>query len=89
MAIRIKEKLINSAEEFSEIADEIPQRLKDEWSSFKEEVIKESERLENNKTSSKEQNSSQQSKREDLIQSQIDSLRSKVIEINKNIEERN
>jgi len=86
---RIQEKLINSAEEFSEIAEEIPQKIQDEWSSFKEEVIKESERLEKKTNLSKEKNSNQQSTQEDLTQAQIDKLRSKVIEINKNIEEKN
>ena len=86
---RITEKLINSAQEFSEIAEEIPQKLQDEWSSFKEEVIKESERLEEKTNLSKEKNSNQQSTKEDLTKAQINKLRSKVIEINKNIEERN
>jgi len=86
---RIQEKLIKSAEEFSEIAEEIPQKLQDEWSSFKEEVIEESERLEKKKTSSKEKNPKQPSTKEDLTQTQINKLRSKVIEINKSIEERN
>ena len=86
---RIQEKLIKSAQEFSEIAEEIPQKLQDEWSSFKEEVIEESERLEKKKTSSKEKNSNQPSTKEDLTQAQINKLRSKVIEINKSIEERN
>ena len=86
---RIQEKLIKSAEEFSEIAEEIPQKLQDEWSSFKEEVIKESERLEKKTNLSKEKNSNQQSNKEDLTKAQIDKLRSKVIEINKSIEEKN
>ena len=86
---RLSEKLINSAKELSEIAEEIPQRLQEKWSIFKDEVIEESERLEKETNSSKEQNSNQQSAKEDLTQSQIDKLRSKVIEINKSIEERN
>ena len=86
---RITEKLINSAQEFSEIAEELPQRLQDEWSSFKEEVIEESQRLEKKTNSSKEKNSNQQSTKEDLTQAQIDNLRLKVIEINKLIEEKN
>ena len=86
---RIQEKLIKSAQEFSEIAEEIPQKLQDEWSSFKKEVIEESERLEKETTSSKEKSSNQTSNKEDLTQGQIDKLRSKVIEINKSIEERN
>ena len=89
ISARITKKLINSAQEFSEIAEEIPQRLQDEWSRFKEEVIEESERLEKKANSSKEKNSNQQSTKEDLTQVQIDNLRSKVIEINKYIEERN
>ena len=86
---RIQEKLIKSAQEFSEIAEEIPQKLQDEWSSFKEEVIEESERLEKKEHTSKEKNSNQQQTKEDQTQAQIDKLRSKVIEINKSIEERN
>ncbi len=89
IAVRISEKLIHSAQEFSEIAEEMPQRLQDEWSSFKQEVIEESERLEKKSTSTKENTSNQKSNKEDQIQAQIDSLRSKVIDINKNIEERN
>ena len=78
---RIQEKLIKSAEEFSEIAEEIPQKIQDEWSSFKEEVIKESERLEKKTNLSKEKNSNQQSTKEDLTQAQIDKLRSKFINL--------
>ena len=89
IAARITDKLINSAEEFSEIAEEMPQKLKDEWSRFKKEVIEESERLEKKEHSSKEKNSNQQSTKEDRTQAQIDKLRSKVIEINKSIEEKN
>ncbi len=86
---RIQEKLINSAQEFSEIAEEIPQRLQEEWSSFKEEVIEESERLGKQTNTTKKENSKKQSSKEDFTQIQIDKLRSKVIEINKIIEERN
>ena len=86
---RITEKLINSAQDFSEIAEEIPKKVKEEWSNFKEEVIEETERLEKETNSSKEQSSNQPSTKKDLTQAQIDKLRSKVIEINKSIEERN
>ena len=86
---RITEKLINSAQEFSEIAEEIPQKLQDEWSNFKDEIIEESNRLKKEKNLSKKQNSNQQPTKEDLTQAQIDNLRSKVIEINKSIEEKN
>ena len=86
---RITEKLINSAQDFSEIAEEIPKKVKEEWSNFKEEVIEETERLEKETNSSKEQNSNQPSTKKDLTQAQIDNLRSKVIEINKSIEEKN
>tara|TARA_B100001250_G_scaffold378276_1_gene367988 strand:- start:3 stop:314 length:312 start_codon:yes stop_codon:yes gene_type:complete len=89
IAARITKKLINSAQELSEIAEEIPQKLQDEWSSFKKEIIEETERLEKDTNSSKEKKSNQQSTKKKLIQSQIDKLRSKVIEINKNIEEKN
>ncbi len=89
IAARITEKVINSAQEFTEIADELPQKLQNEWSSFKEEVIEESERLEKDTNASKEKSSKEQLSKEDLIQIQIDNLRSKVIDINKDIEGKN
>ena len=89
IAARITEKVINSAQEFTEIAEELPQKLQNEWSSFKEEVLEESERLEKNTNTSKDHSSKEQLNKEDLIQIQIDNLRSKVIDINKDIEEKN
>ena len=89
IAARITEKVINSAQEFTEIAEELPQKLRNEWSSFKEEVIEESERLEQKSNVSNEKSSKEQLSKEDLIQIQIDKLRSKVIDINKDIEGKN
>ena len=89
IAARITEKVINSAQELTEIAEELPQKLQDEWSSFKEEVIEESERLGKKPNSSKEKSSREELSKEDLIQIKIDNLRSKVIDINKDIEEKN
>jgi len=89
IAARIAEKVINSAQEFTDIAEELPQKLQNEWSSFKEEVIEESERLEKKTNASKEKSSKEQLSKEDLIQVQIDNLRTKVIEINKDIEGKN
>ena len=86
IAARITEKVINSAQEFTATAEELPQKLQNEWSSFKEEVIEESERLEKKTNSSKENRSKEQLSKEDLIQNRIDNLRSKVINLNKNIE---
>ena len=89
IAARITEKLINSAQEFTEIAEELPQKLQNEWYSFKEEVIEESERLEKKTNEAKEKSSEEQLSKKDLIQIQIDNLRSKVIDFNKEIEEKN
>ena len=89
LTARITKKIIYYAQEFSEIAEEIPQRLQDEWSSFKEEVIEESERLAKKTKSTKGKDSNEDPKTKDLTQTQIDNLRSKVIEINKIFEERN
>ncbi len=86
---RITEKLLNSAHEFTEIAEELPQRFQDEWSSFKKEVIEESERLEKETNPSKRKSSKEELSKEDLIQIKIDNLRSKVININKDIEGKN
>ena len=81
--------MINSAQEFTEIAEELPHKLQNEWDSFKEEVIEESERLEKKANESKEKTSEEQLSKEDSIQIQIDNLRSKVIDINKDIEGKN
>ena len=81
--------MINSAKEFTEIAEELPQKLQNEWSSFKAEVFEEYERLEKETNVSKEKSSKEQLSKEDLIQIQIDNLRAKVIDINKNIEGQN
>ena len=89
IAARLTEKVINSTQEFTEIAEEFPQKLQNEWSSFKKEVIEESERLEKQTNTSKEKSPNGRKRKEDLIQSQIDKLRSKVININKDIEEKN
>ncbi len=89
IAARITEKVISSAQEFTEIAEELPQKLQDEWSSLKEEIIEESERLGKKTNASKENSSKEQLNKEDLIQIQIDNLRSKVIDINKDIERKN
>ena len=89
IAARITKKVINSAQEFTEIAEELPHKLQNEWSSFKEEVIEESERLGKKTNASKEKSSKEQLSKEDLIQIKIDNLRSKVIGINKAIEGKN
>ena len=89
IAARITEKMINSAQELTEIAEDLPQKLQDEWSSFKEEVIEESERLEKKTNASKEKTCKEELNNEDLIQIQIDNLRSKVIDINKDLEGKN
>ena len=86
IAARITEKVINSAQELTEIAEKLPQKLQNEWSSFKEEVMEESERLEKKTKTTKEKSSKKQLNKDDLIQIQIDNLRSKVIDINKDIE---
>ena len=89
IAARITDKVINSAQEFTEIAEELPQKIQTEWSRFKKEVIEESERLEKKANASQEKSSKTQLGKEDLIQVQIDNLRKKVIDINKDIEGEN
>ena len=89
IAARVTEKVINTAQEFTEIAEEFPQRLQNELSSFKKEVLEEYERIEKQNSSSKEKNSKKKSSKEDLIQIKIDNLRSKVIETNKDLEGKN
>ena len=92
VAARIGKKMIHSAEELADIAQDAPRRIQEEWSQFKDEVIEESIRLEkaSKTTSSKDVESTKRNpSHEDLIQSKIDNLRSKVMNINRNIEEKN
>ncbi len=84
--------MINSAEELADIAKDAPRRIQEEWSQFKEEVIEESIRIEKD-SKTKDSEDVEKTKRnqshEELIQSKIDNLRSKVININRNLEEKN
>ena len=89
IAARVTEKVINTAQEFTDIAEDFPQRLQNELSTFKKEVIEEYERIEKQNSSSKKTNSKKKSSKEDLIQIQIDKLRSKVIDTNKDLEGKN
>ena len=92
IAARISKKVINSAEELAEITENLPEKIKDEWKIFKDEVLKESERLEQNAKNTninEDKDTKKNLTNDDLIQIKIDELRSKVIEINKNIEEAN
>ena len=84
--------MIHSADELADIARDAPQRIQEEWKQFKDEVIQESIRIEkaSKPTSSKDvEKVKQNPSHEDLIQIQIDNLRSKVVNVNRNIEERN
>ncbi len=92
MAARIGKKMIHSAEEWADIAQDAPRRIQEEWRQFKDEVIEESIRIEkaSKTTRSKDvEKSKQNPSHEDLIQKKIDNLRAKVIDVNRNIEERN
>ena len=89
IAARITEKLILSAQELSEIAEDLPQKLQSEWANFKDEVIEESERLSKKTRAPKEKIPKEEVSKENLVQIQINNLRKKVIEINKDIEGKN
>ena len=84
--------MIHSAEELADLAQDAPRRIQEEWSQFKDEVIEESIRIEqaSKTTSSKDvEKAKNNTSHEDLIQRKIDNLRSKVMNINRNIEEKN
>ena len=89
IAARVTEKVINTVQEFTDIAEDFPQKVQNELSNFKKEVIEEYERIEKQNSASKEKNSKKKSSKEDLIQNKIDTLRSKVIETNKDLEGKN
>ncbi len=92
VAARIGKTIIHSAEELADIAEDAPRRIKEEWSQFKDEVIEESIRIEKASKTTRpkdEEKTKKNPSHEDLIQRKIDNLRSKVMNFNRNIEEKN
>ncbi len=81
LAARLEQKIYTSAEKLAGIAQEAPSKIRKEWEEFKKEVYEESERLE--KIHQKGNNNNEN---KDSIKSKIKNIRSKVIELNKDIE---
>ena len=87
---RLEQKINKSAEELAEIAKEGPDLLKKEWNLFTEEIIEESDRLkrENPAQENRVNNNSKESQSNE-IESRIDKLRKKILDLNNKLEEKN
>jgi len=84
---RIGQKLLDSAVELAERTKEAPEKLRDEWELFQEEVVAEANRLdqESSEEVSNIKDESQNSQTDDP-QNKIDRLRAKVAELNSKLE---
>ena len=87
LAARFGEKLINTASELSESAKNSPERLKEEWSLFQQEIIEEATRIEA-VTNEEEMDISNEKKHSEneVILEVIDGIRKKVTRIAEKIE---
>ena len=87
---RIGQKLLDSAVELAERTKEAPEKLRDEWVLFQEEVVAEANRLdqESSEEVSNIKDESQNSQTDDP-QNKIDRLRAKVAELNSKLEAKN
>ena len=88
IASRLSESLYNSLNKLSTLAKDAPDKIKEEWVIFQEEVIEEVERMsqESNETSNQEDKQSQSE--HNNLQSKIDHLREEVARLSKELEER-
>ena len=87
LSARIGQKLLDSAVELAVIAKEGPERLRDEWQLFQEEVVAEANRLDQESSEEvsdiKEESKSPQT---DNTKEKIDRIRAKVSELNSKLE---
>ena len=84
--------MIHSGENLADFVKDAPQKIQEEWSQFKAEVIEESIRIEKDSKATKSKDikiPKKNQSHEKLIQTKIDQLRSNVMDINRNIEEKN
>ena len=90
LAARLEKKIINSAADFSQSVEEAPTRIKQEWETFKAEVLNESEKIKQEEISfNSDKSTKKSSNSKTYIEKQIDQLRSKIIELNEKVEEKN
>ena len=90
LLIRLEEKARDAASKLSEIVEEAPEKLREEFDTFQEEVLVEAERLETE--SQQDQSSDPQARKKshnNSTQQTIDRLRGKVSIISKKVEVRN
>ena len=88
LGARIGQKIIDSAAQLAEIANDAPDKLRNEWESFQKEVIEEAERLEKRSSEEDLSNYSQEADNSaiDEPEAKIDLIRAKVAELNQKLE---
>ncbi|ABX08160.1 hypothetical protein [Prochlorococcus marinus] len=89
LTVRIGSKIVNAAAELAVIAQEGPERLKEEWQILKDEIITEANRLDtdsNGKDVSQE--SDAKDKEPNSTKAKIDLIRVKVSELTRELEDK-
>ncbi len=88
LSLKLEERMVSTAAEIASIAKEAPDRLKAEWEVLKEEIIAEANRLEiENKEEINTENSPSDSKL-NHSKIKIEQLRSKILKLTRDIEDR-
>ena len=87
LKVRFDKRLVKTAIEIVAVLKNAPVRLRTEWEEFKEEVITEADRLDQETTTSESEVTSQFNDRCDLEpQEKIDQLRAKIAKLNETVE---
>ncbi len=89
LTVRIGKKFVSTAAEFAVIAQDAPDKIKEEWELLKEEILKEAERLNTEETLEDADIWNESNARDaSNAQSAIKKLRFKISHLTKKIEER-
>ena len=84
LSIRLGDKMVEKAAEITSLAQEAPDRLRKELESFKNEVLEEVERINQEEKDNQNENIENIAK-ETITKKKIDSIRTKILEISKEI----
>ncbi len=90
LSIRIGKQIFNAASDIAEIAQDAPERIKDEWEVLKEEIVNEARRLdqEENETNKSPRNASEKQVSSGEASSRIQQIRKKISNLTIEIEDR-
>ena len=88
LAARLSTKLIYSVAEIAAIAKDAPEKLRQEWELFTEEVMTEADRLHKEEEKGMDPSTNQSETASEDPQTKIDQIRAKAAEINRKLEDK-